>query len=129
MKHNFIATLILVGTGFLASGAASAVSVNDFETNTTQNLINLCTVSKNDPKAEEAIHFCYGYLVGAFDYHMSMVVKDAKDDWFCMPTPRPTRDEAVARFVKWTKAHPEYMNELPVETEFRFLIDQFPCKK
>ena len=32
-------------------------------------------------------------------------------------------------FVEWAKAHPQYMNELPVETEFRFLMEKWPCKK
>ena len=129
MKHNIAATLLLAGAGLLTSGAANAVKNIDFETTTTQNLINLCTVSKNDPKAAEAIHFCHGYLVGAFDYHMSEVEKDGKSPLFCLPTPQPSRNEAVAQFVKWALAHPEYMHELPVDTEFRFLSDQYPCKQ
>jgi hypothetical protein len=30
-------------------------------------------------------------------------------------------------FIEWAKAHPEYLNEPPVETEFRFLIETWPC--
>lgn len=32
-------------------------------------------------------------------------------------------------FVKWAKARPQYMDQLPVETEFMFLIETWPCKK
>jgi hypothetical protein len=27
------------------------------------------------------------------------------------------------------QAHPQYMNERPVETEFRFLTEKWPCQK
>ena len=31
-------------------------------------------------------------------------------------------------FIDWAKAHPQYMDESPVETEFRFLMETWPCK-
>lgn len=31
-------------------------------------------------------------------------------------------------FVDWAQANPKYMQELPVEAEFRFLIETWPCK-
>ena len=34
---------------------------------------------------------------------------------------------AVALLIEWAQAHPEYLNEPPVETEFRFLIETWPC--
>jgi hypothetical protein len=46
-----------------------------------------------------------------------------------MPNPGPSRNEAVAMFVEWAKANPQYMNERPVDTEFRFLSVKWPCKK
>jgi Rap1a immunity proteins len=46
----------------------------------------------------------------------------------CFPNPAPSRNEAVAEFVQWAKARPQHMNELPVETEFRFLMEKWPCK-
>jgi len=32
-------------------------------------------------------------------------------------------------FLAWAQAHPQYMNERPVETEFRFLTEKWPCQK
>jgi hypothetical protein len=32
-------------------------------------------------------------------------------------------------FVDWLKAHPEFMDEKPVEAEFRFLVEKWPCKR
>ena len=46
----------------------------------------------------------------------------------CMPDPEPSRNEEIARLVKWVQAHPEYFDESPVETEFRYLMQRFPCE-
>jgi hypothetical protein len=31
-------------------------------------------------------------------------------------------------FVEWVKAHPQYLKEKAVETEFRVLMEKWPCK-
>ena len=129
MKQKVLLSLLLTGNFLMMSGTALAVTKHDFEAMTTQNLINLCTVSSKDPLAQQAIHFCQGYLVGAFDFHMAERKDSKQKPWFCLPKPEPSRDEIVAKFVEWTSAHPEYMNELPVETEFRFLVANYPCNK
>jgi hypothetical protein len=46
----------------------------------------------------------------------------------CLPDPPPSRNDSVAMFIEWVKAHPQYLNENPVETEFRFLMEKWPCK-
>ena len=48
---------------------------------------------------------------------------------FFVPAVAGAVSESLAMFVEWAKARPQYMNELPVETEFRFLIEKWPCKK
>ena len=48
---------------------AGAVSEEDFEVKTTENLVNLCTAAADDPLYSHAINFCHGYLVGAVHYH------------------------------------------------------------
>ena len=129
MKQKVLLSLLLTGNFLMMSGTALAVTKHDFEAMTTQNLINLCTVSSKDPLAQQAIHFCQGYLVGAFDFHMAARKDSKQKNWFCLPKPEPSRDEIVAQFVEWATAHPEYMNEVPVETEFRFLVANYPCSK
>jgi Rap1a immunity proteins len=117
-----LATL-LFGFALLFPVAASAVTEGDFQVKDTQSLINLCTAPPNDPLYGEAINFCHGYLVGAVHY-----------DWttsaplFCPPDPAPSRNDAIERFITWAKARPQYMKEVPVETEFRFLTETWPCK-
>jgi hypothetical protein len=58
--------LLLLGAALAAPGVAGAVTDGDFEVKTTRNLLNLCTVSAEDSRYKEALHFCHGFLVGAF---------------------------------------------------------------
>jgi Rap1a immunity proteins len=120
-----IAALFVLFTGL----ANAAVDEEDFKAKTTRNLINLCTATPEDSHYGEAIHFCQGYLVGAFHYHTSEVSNDPNKLLVCFPEPKPSRNESIDMFVAWALKHPEFMNEVPVDTEFRFLAEKFPCKK
>jgi hypothetical protein len=124
----------LIGALFLVAlvnpRLAGAVTDEDFQVKTTQNLLNLCTVPVSDPRAQEAIHFCHGYLVGAYQYHIAETGgPDITRRLVCIPPSGVTRNEAIAMFVEWAKARPQFMNESPVDTEFRFLIEKWPCRK
>ncbi|MDJ0865545.1 MAG: Rap1a/Tai family immunity protein [Myxococcota bacterium] len=114
--------------GLLLAGPAGAAEEDDFEVRTTKQLLNLCTVPADHPRAQAAIHFCHGYLVGAYDYHVASNTGPGKSPFLCPPEPEPSRDESVAQFVEWAMAHPQYHDEPPVETEFRFLVNAWPCK-
>ncbi|MDJ0915701.1 MAG: Rap1a/Tai family immunity protein [Desulfobacterales bacterium] len=107
---------------------ASAVSEKDFEVNTTKNIINLCTASSDDPLYHQAINFCHGYLVGAFHYYEAHTSGPSAIKFVCPPDQRPSRNESIGRFIEWAQARPQYHNETPVETEFRFLMEYWPCK-
>jgi hypothetical protein len=111
-----------------ALAQAGAVSEKDFVAQTTENLINLCTATPDDPLYKQAINFCEGYLVGAYNYYDAESSGPKGTRLVCSPDPPPTRDEAVKMFVEWASAHPQYLKEKPVETEFRFLMEKWPCK-
>lgn len=127
MHRKFLIVLFVVLFPF--SMLAAAVTTDDFLVKTTQNLLNLCTVSADDPQHREAVHMCHGYLIGAYHYHEAAVSALGSQRLVCMPENGPTRNEAIAMFVEWVKARPQYMKEMPVETEFRFLVEKWPCKK
>lgn len=127
MKHALMIVLFVVAC--ITPFRAGAVTEEDFKARTTQALMNLCTATPDDPAYSSAIHFCHGYLVGALHYHMAESAGDADKRMVCFPDQAPTRNEAIAKFIDWAKAHPEYMNEMPVETEFRFLVETWPCSK
>jgi hypothetical protein len=105
-----------------------AVTEADFEAKTTQNLLNLCTALPDDPHYREAINFCEGYLVGAYQYYLSEIGGDMREAFVCLPPSPPSRNETVRMFIAWAQARPEYLNERPVETEFRFLTEKWPCQ-
>jgi hypothetical protein len=128
MQLLHLAPLLLFAS-FVPGTAKANVTQEDFVAQTTQNLINLCTTTPQDPHYREAVHFCHGYLVGAFHYYQAQTADKAELKLFCSPEPKPSRNETINQFVSWAKKHPEYMHEMPVETEFRFLTEKFPCKK
>ena len=113
---------------FLLPGFAGAVTEKDFEAETTQDIVNLCTASTDDPLYHQAVNFCHGYLVGAWDYYEVVSSGPKGIKFVCPPDPVPSRNDSFNRFIEWAKAHPQHMGESPVETEFRFLMEEWPCK-
>jgi hypothetical protein len=107
---------------------AGAVSEKDFEVRTTQDLINLCSDAPDDSLHPQAINFCEGYLLGAFHYYQAEASGPQGIKLVCLPDPPPSRNDAIKMFIEWAKVHPQYATERPVDTEFRFLMEKWPCK-
>jgi hypothetical protein len=126
MKRNWLRFIMMLGI-LLPGLASAAVTEEDFVVKTTRNLVNLCTASPQDPRYEEAINFCQGYMVGAYHYSIAEHSKDPKNLFVCLPDPKPSRNEVVALFVAWAKANPQYMTDMPVESQFRFMSEKWPC--
>src|SRR5262245_22374119 len=128
MVKNLVRSLLLVS--FLVPGLARAVVTDDdFVLATTQNLVNLCSVSPSDPRAKEAIQMCEGYMLGAYQYYLATNSGKNAMRLVCMPNPTPSRNEVAAMFVQWINANPQYLKEAPVDSEFRFMSAKWPCKK
>jgi hypothetical protein len=111
----------------MSAPRASAVTQADFLVRNTRNLIDLCTAPADDPLRVAAVHFCTGYLVGAYHYHDSLYSGPDSRPLVCPPDPKPTRQQAITDFVSWVKAHPQYDNDRPVDTMFRFMVEKWPC--
>jgi len=120
--------VLLLAVGILLPGLAGAASEKDFEVQTTEDIINLCTAAPDDPLYDQAINFCHGFLVGAYRYYEAAGSGPGGLKLVCMPDPPPSRNNAFAMFVEWAKAHPQYLKEKAVETEFRFLMRKWTCK-
>jgi len=114
---------------FLLPGLAGAVTEKDFEAETTQALISLCTASADDPLYHQAVNFCHGYLVGAYHYYQAQSSGPKGIKFVCMPDPEPSRNKAIGMFIEWAKSHPQHWEERPVEAEFRFLMETWPCNQ
>lgn len=126
MSKKVVMVIILVG--FLVPGIAGAVSEDDFEIQATENLLNLCTAPPGDSLYHQAVNFCHGFLVGAYHYHVAESNGPQGVKLVCLPDPPPSRNEAIDMFIQWAKARPQYWKEEAVETEFRFLIEKWPCQ-
>jgi hypothetical protein len=123
------ALILLLSAFLILPGMAGAVSQNDFEVRTTEDLLNLCTASPGDPLYHQAVNFCHGYLVGAYKYYEAEHSGPNAPKFVCFSDPPPSRSNAIAMFIEWAKAHPQYWKEAPVETEFRFLMEKWPCNR
>ncbi len=126
MTHKVSISLLLVL--LMLPGLAGALSQKDFEAETTEHIVNLCTAAPDDPLYHQAVNFCHGYLVGAYDYYEAAHSGPKAIKLVCLPDPPPSRNETIQRFIEWARAHPQYMQDNPVETEFRFLMETYPCK-
>ena len=124
-----IQSLIMLATVVLCPLIAQAATPQHFEVKQTKDIIELCSVSADDPLYVAAIHFCHGYLVGAYRYHEASTAGPGQTPTVCPPDPKPSRNEAIGMFVNWVKAHPQYMNERPVDTLARFLNTEWSCEK
>lgn len=127
MRLKTVSILAFI-VAFLSGPIFAATDEEDFFVRTTEDLLNLCTVPEQDELKEEAIHFCHGYLVGAYHYYKASTSGPGAEQLVCLPEPPPSRETAISMFIEWAKAHPQYMDELPVETEFRFLMETWPCR-
>lgn len=125
---RYALTVVLAVTLIAVPCLSAAVEEADFEVKTTRALLNLCEASSTDPLFGQAINFCHGYLIGAYHYYQAMAAGPDGPRLVCLPDPAPTRNEAIAMFIEWARNHPEYWDEPPVETEFRFLTEKWPCK-
>jgi hypothetical protein len=120
--------VLLVMLVLLLPGLATAVTEKDFEANTAQQFISLCSVSADDPLYHPAINFCHGYFEGAYQYYEAMTSGPKGIKFVCVPDPLPSRNDAIGKFIEWANSNPQYMQERPVEAQFRFLMETWPCK-
>ena len=109
------------------SAARAALNQDDFYIHNAQDLVDLCAAPTGDPLYREAIHFCEGFLSGAWQYHMAETAGPQGQRFVCPPDPPPTRDQVVAMFVTWSGQHPQRMLEPAVDALFRFAAEKWPC--
>ena len=135
MKHRskpaLVAALTVMAVMTVAGVHAQTVaspSETAFLVTTTGDLVRLCEAEPTASTGIAALHFCHGFAVGAYQYHQIAAAAENKPPLFCEPSPRPTRNEAVAGFVAWAKQNPRAMETPPVEGIFRYLAQRYPCR-
>jgi hypothetical protein len=108
---------------------AEAVTRDDFLMQTTQDLVDVCSVKPGEALYEGSLGFCYGFEEGAFQYYMALAAGSPQDAFVCLPQPTPARADVMQWFLSWARENARYMNEPPVEGFFRFLQATWPCRR
>ena len=121
-------SLISIGT-LAVSGGAVAVDASHFEVKNAGDLVAVCTTPPSDPNYAAAVHFCHGYVVGAYHYYESLVTAPMYQPLFCPDDKQQPRDQFIKDFVTWAKAHPQYNKDLAVHVLFKYMIDRWPCTR
>jgi len=99
----------------------------DNQVATTGDLIELCSVSVDDPRYNAAMGFCLGYIDAAMDYHAALTAGPKYDPIAC-PDTRVSREEVVAVVVEWSKRNPQHQNsETPIHGVMRATAEKWPC--
>jgi hypothetical protein len=131
MRRSSLALCATVFSATVAATSAQAALTRDqFPPRTTGDLIALCSAGKDDPMMTAALNFCQGFAEGAVEMALSYEATGRQDRQpFCLPTPRPTHDQALAQLVAWANADPKRLEEPPVVGLIRFLIQQYPCSR
>lgn len=77
-----------------------------------------------------ARNFCQGFTEGAVEVALGYEASARPNRQpFCLPTPRPSHDEAVVQFDAWANADPKRLDEPPSVGLMRFLVHQYPCPR
>lgn len=118
----------ILGTVVYFSPTKAAVTEDTFLLRTTGDLVDLCAAAPADPMGTAALNFCHGFGIGAYRV-LAEVERARSAHMFCVPTPAPTRNEALASFVQWAKANPGQMGMTPEDGIAAFLSKQYPCAK
>lgn len=90
-------------------------------------LVELCSVTADDPSYAAAMGFCMGYIDGALDYHAALT-SGARFPAIVCPHSAVTREELVTVFLDWYRTSAEQGGAgLPVEFVMRAIYEKWPC--
>ena len=132
MTHRLTRTLAILAVTIAAAAVGAqtmpATTQSDFQVKTTGDLVRLCEAKPADTTGIAALHFCEGFAVGAYQYYQIVIMAEAKRPLVCPPTPPPTRDEAIASFLRWARQNPQAMSTPPAEGLFESLAQRYPCR-
>jgi hypothetical protein len=120
-----LAAALLVGpTGAAAQG--TGFTFEDFSVETTQSLLDICTVDASTPNQWEAKAFCYGYFQGGADFQEALTAGPNFQPIAC-PGDEVKVEDAVAVFITFAEANPQYLADRPMDSVFRAAAQAWPC--
>jgi Rap1a immunity proteins len=111
----------------LIPNVADAAAEANFDAKTTADLVALCSAMPDNGMGTAALNFCQGYIQGAVTVEMLNMAAFRGPKLFCLPSPPPTRSQAISAFVNWAQATPDRMTQSATDGLFRFISEQYPC--
>ena len=119
---------IAAATLALEAGAAP-VTTENFVLRTTGDLVALCGVSRDDPNAAAAVHFCQGYYLG-LDHFAEETGRPFRNVLYCPPDGlKLTRDQVIAMVVEFHRKNPQFASQPPLDGIITWAAATWPCKK
>ena len=120
---RYVITLVAVA----ASSLSLAGAPQDSQVVTTEDLIEMCSVSVDDPLYPAAKGFCLGYIDAVMDYHAALTA-GARYDPIACPETAVTREEVVVVLVEWSQRNAQLLkDETPVTGVMRAAAEKWPC--
>ena len=113
----------------LAAPGARAATEADFAAKTTGDLVALCNPAGDTAMDNAGINFCAGFFQGAVLVEQQHEANPRARKFFCLPDPRPTRDEVMKGFVGWANASPDRLQMSAVDGVMTYLGATYPCGK
>ena len=123
MRITTLATAVALGLGCTP---AWAVTAEDFDLLTTEDLVKACSVSADEPLYGSARSLCVGYVAGVMHYHDELTAGAEFDPLVC-PKGDVSRDEVVDVFLAWADKNPDRMEDIPVHSLVRAAEAKWPC--
>jgi hypothetical protein len=108
---------------------AWAVNPPSFDVKNSAELVAVCSTPTTDKNYSAAIHFCNGYVVGAFHNYQALAEQPMYQTLFCPDDPNGPKDDFVKGYVAFAKAHPQYDKDRAVTVLFKYMIDKWPCDR
>ena len=109
----------------IVSMAQQPVSEGNFQVQTTGDLVTLCASQPSDRLYTAAQNFCQGYAVGVYRT-LEAEQSGSAARLFCPPAQMPTRNEAIANFVRWAQASPTRLAMTPPDGIASYLAERLP---
>jgi hypothetical protein len=116
-------------TVMLLAAPAAAVTEEQFQLRSGNDLVALCSTPTNDPLYVAAIHLCQGFGAGTYQTIQAMTTHEKLVPLLCPPNPPPTRNEGIRLFLEWAKSNQEKAQEPAVHYLGRFLVEKYRCPK